>query len=445
MIERLIIKELRLWKERENRKPLILRGARQVGKTTLVNEFSKEYGVFLKLNLEIADDRNLFERYDKIEELLQAIYVYNHQIVEELPTLLFIDEIQNSPKAVAMLRYFNEGANQIHVIAAGSLLESLLNTQRISFPVGRVEYMAMRPCNFLEFLNGLGEKFDADLIQTIQVNAVHERVMHLFNSYTLVGGMPAAVVQYALNRDILSVATIYESLLESYREDAEKYALNDTSEKVIRHILKTGWGSAAETISFEKFGGSNYRSREMGTAFRILEKALLVELVYPTSETKLPILVDYRKKPKIIWLDTGLVNYVAKIQQEVFSAPNIQDVWRGRIAEHIVAQELLTLDTRISVTRNYWRRNKEGSEAEVDFIYPYKGKVIPIEIKSGHNARLRSLHTFMEHAPHNIAIRVWSQQLSLDIVKTPQGKEFKLINLPFYYIGVLEKVLEKFI
>ena len=128
MIERLIIKELRLWKERENRKPLILRGARQVGKTTLVNEFSKEYGVFLKLNLEIADDRNLFERYDKIEELLQAIYVYNHQIVEELPTLLFIDEIQNSPKAVAMLRYFNEGANQIHVIAAGSLLESLLNT-----------------------------------------------------------------------------------------------------------------------------------------------------------------------------------------------------------------------------------------------------------------------------------------------------------------------------
>ena len=445
MIERLIIKELRLWKERENRKPLILRGARQVGKTTLVNEFSKEYGVFLKLNLEIADDRNLFERYDKIEELLQAIYVYNHQIVEELTTLLFIDEIQNSPKAVAMLRYFNEGANQIHVIAAGSLLESLLNTQRISFPVGRVEYMAMRPCNFLEFLNGLGEKFDADLIQTIQVNAVHERVMHLFNSYTLVGGMPAAVVQYALNRDILSVATIYESLLESYREDAEKYALNDTSEKVIRHILKTGWGSAAETISFEKFGGSNYRSREMGTAFRILEKALLVELVYPTSETKLPILVDYRKKPKIIWLDTGLVNYVAKIQQEVFSAPNIQDVWRGRIAEHIVAQELLTLDTRISVTRNYWRRNKEGSEAEVDFIYPYKGKVIPIEIKSGHNAHLRSLHTFMEHAPHNIAIRVWSQQLSLDIVKTPQGKEFKLINLPFYYIGVLEKVLEKFI
>ena len=444
MIERLIIKDLRLWKVRENRKPLILRGARQVGKTTLVNEFSKEYSIYLKLNLEIEDDRYLFERYGKIGDLLQAIYVYNHQKVEELPTLLFIDEIQNSPKAVAMLRYFNEEANHIHVIAAGSLLENLLNTKKKSYPVGRVEYMAMRPCSFLEFLNGLGEKFDADLIQTIQVNAVHDRIMRLFNSYTLVGGMPAAVVQYAKYRDILSVATIYESLLESYREDAEKYALNDTSEKVIRHILKTGWGYAGETINFEKFGGSNYKSREMGTAFRILEKAFLIELVYPSSETKLPILADYRKKPKIIWLDTGLVNYVSKIQDEVFSVLNIQDVWRGRIAEHIVAQELLTLDTRISASRNYWRRNKEGSEAEVDFIFPYKGKIIPIEIKSGHNAHLRSLHLFMEQAPHNIAIRVWSQPLSIDIVNTPQGKEFKLINLPFYYIGLLEKVLEKY-
>lgn len=445
MIERLIIKELRLWKERGNQKPLILRGARQVGKTTLVKEFSKEYDIFLKLNLEIEEDRFLFEQYDKIGDLLQAIYLVNQQKVEELPTLLFIDEIQNSSKAVAMLRYFYEEANQIHVIAAGSLLENLLNTQKISFPVGRVEYMAMRPCSFIEFLNGLGEKFDAGLIPSIQVTAVHERVMRLFNSYTLVGGMPAAVVQYALNRDILSVSTIYESLLESYKDDAEKYAQNDTSAKVIRHILETGWGYAAETISFEKFGGSTYRSREMGSAFRTLEKALLVELVYPTSETRLPILPDYRKKPKIIWLDTGLVNYVAKIQKEVFSVSNIQDVWRGRIAEHIVAQELLTLDSRISVTRNYWRRNKDGSEAEVDFIFPYKGKIIPIEIKSGHNAHLRSLHLFMEQAPHNIAIRVWSHPLSVDIVNTPQGKEFKLINLPFYYIGVLENVLEKYL
>ena len=444
MIERQIITELRKWRLRNNRKPLILRGARQVGKTTIVNEFAKEYDVFLKLNLEKDTDKTIFERYENVNELIVAIYLHNEKRVEKLPTLLFIDEIQNSPKAVAMLRYFYEVANYIHIIAAGSLLESLLNTQHISFPVGRVEYMAMRPCSFLEFLNGIGETFDADLIQSLQADTVHKRVIQRFNNYALVGGMPAAIVQYAENRDILSVAPIYESLLESYKEDAEKYAANDTTAKVIRHILQVGWAYAAETISFEKFGGSNFKSSEMGTAFRTIEKALLLELVYPTSETKLPILSDFRKKPKLAWLDTGLVNFGAKIQQEVFSVQNIQDAWRGKIAEHIVAQELLTLSTQVSVKRNFWRRDKEGSDAEVDFILSFDGKIIPVEVKSRHNAHLRSLHSFMDQTSHNIAVRIWSQPLSVDMVKTPKGEKFKLINVPFYYVGVIEKILEKF-
>lgn len=444
MIERQILNELRKWRQRSNRKPLILRGARQVGKTTIVNEFAKEYDVFLKLNLEKNADKTLFERYETINELIVAIHLYNEKKIEKRPTLLFIDEIQNSPKAVAMLRYFYEEANHIHVIAAGSLLESLLNTQHISFPVGRVEYLAMRPCSFLEFMNGIGESFDANLIQSLQADAVHERIIQRFNNYTLVGGMPAAIVQYAENRDILSVASIYESLIESYKEDAEKYAANDTIAKIIRHILQVGWAYAGETISFEKFGGSNFKSREMGTAFRTIEKAMLLELVYPTSETKLPILSDFRKKPKLIWLDTGLVNFASKIQQEVFSVQNIQDAWRGKIAEHIVAQELITLNTLVSTKRNFWRRDKEGSDAEVDFIIIIDGKIIPIEVKSGHNAHLRSLHFFMDQTPHTIAVRIWSNPLSVDRVKTPSGKEFKLINVPFYYVGVLEKVLERF-
>jgi predicted AAA+ superfamily ATPase len=444
MIERLIINDLRTWRLRENRKPLILRGARQVGKTTVVNEFAKEYAVFLKLNLEKEADKHLFERYDNVSELLIAIHLFNGKKVENQPTLLFIDEIQNSPKAVAMLRYFYEEANYIHVIAAGSLLESLLNTQHISFPVGRVEYLAMRPCSFLEFLSGIGETFDTELITSLQVDPVHERVMRHFNNYALVGGMPAAIVQYAEHRDILSVATIYQSLLESYKDDAEKYAPNDTATNVIRHILEIGWAYAGETVSFEKFGGSNFKSREMGIAFRTIEKALLLELVYPTSETKLPILPDYRKKPKLIWFDTGLVNFASNIQQEVFSVQNIQDAWRGKIAEHIVAQELLTLNNSVSAKRSYWRRNKEGSDAEVDFMVVFDGKLIPVEVKSGNNAHLRSLHLFMDQTPHSTAIRVWSQALSVDVVKTPAGKEFKLINMPFYYLGVMEKVLRKF-
>lgn len=444
MINRILINQLKEWKERSNRKPLILRGARQVGKTTLINEFSKDFSVYLKLNLENKADKELFDQYDNVSELINAIYLFNHQQKQNVPTLLFIDEIQNSLKAVAMLRYFYEEAGYIHIVAAGSLLESLLDRQRISFPVGRVEYMALRPCNFLEFMNGIGEDFDANLIKTQEASPVHDRIIRLFHIYTIVGGMPAAVMQYAENRDILSVTPLYESLLESYRDDAEKYAANETATRTIRHLLQVGWNYAGETISFEGFGGSLFKSREMGDAFRTVEKALLLELVYPTSETRLPVLPDFRKKPKLIWMDTGLVNYVAGIQTELFTSTDILDVWRGRIAEQITAQELLALDSRVSVKRNYWRRNKAGSDAEVDFVYSYNGRLIPIEVKSGHNAHLRSLHQYMEMTPHNLAIRVWSQPFSVDKVSTPQGKEFQLINLPFYYLGVLNNVLSAF-
>lgn len=253
---------------------------------------------------------------------------------------------------------------------------------------------------------------------------------------------------HGLYRHIITNSCVFYrrfiTLLESYKDDAEKYASNDTIAKVIRHLLQVGWAYAGETISFEKFGGSSYKSREMGTAFRTIEKALLLELVYPTSETKLPVLSDYRKKPKLIWLDTGLVNYASKIQQEVFSVANIQDAWRGKIAEHIVSQELLALSSQVSAKRSYWRRNKEGSDAEIDFLFTYNGKIIPIEVKSGHNAHLRSLHLFMDQSPHNVAVRVWSLPLTIDRVSTPNGKEYKLINLPFYYLGVIEKVLDKY-
>jgi predicted AAA+ superfamily ATPase len=145
----------------------------------------------------------------------------------------------------------------------------------------------------------------------------------------------------------------------------------------------------------------------------------------------------------LLWLDTGLVNYFSGIQKEVFSAKDIQYVWRGRIAEHIAAQELLTLDDSLLTKRIYWRRDKQGSEAEVDFVYKYNSLAIPIEVKSGHNSKLKSLHLYMDECPHQWAVRVWSQPFSTDEVTTQNGKKFKLINLPFYYICMLEKVLEK--
>ena len=179
----------------------------------------------------------------------------------------------------------------------------------------------------------------------------------------------------------------------------------------------------------------------MGEAFRTLEKTFILELCHPTTDCHVPVTKDLKRSPKLLWLDCGLVNYAANVQKEVFGAADISDVWRGKIAEQIVAQELLALDSRVSNQRNFWVRSKSDSDAEVDFILQKDSKVIPIEVKSGHHAKLKSLHLFMDEAPHDIAVRVWSQPFSIDKVTTPKGKNINLINLPFYYVGILEDFL----
>ena len=442
MIRRKAYQFLTEWKNSKTRKPLVIRGARQVGKTTLVKEFAKEYDVFLDLNLEKSADRKLFEDYGNVHELITAIYFHKKQRKNSGKVLLFIDEIQFSKPAVAILRYFYEEANDIHVIVAGSLLETIIDVRKISFPVGRVQFMALRPCSFLEFLDGTDNHFDIDLIENLRVGkGVHDRIIKAFHNYTLIGGMPAIVSQYAKTNDVLSLKEIYESLLLSYQDDVEKYTNNANLTQIIRTVLSIGWASAGAVITFERFGGTFYSSKEISAAFRTIQKAMLLDLVYPTSERRMPLLKNLKKRPKLIWLDTGLVNFAAGIQDEVFSVSDIQEVWRGRIAEHIVAQELLAYSNSLMENRVYWRRDKDGSEAEVDFVYSYNGLAIPMEVKSGHNSRLTSLHLFMEEAPHDIAIRVWSEPFSIDEVETKNGKQFKLINLPFYYIGILEKIL----
>ncbi|GHV52677.1 ATPase [Bacteroidia bacterium] len=445
MIQRKALQRLLRWKENESRKPLVLRGARQVGKTTLVREFAKNYDVFLSLNLEDEDDRQLFDDNHNVHKLITAIFFSRDMEITDKPVLLFIDEIQFSKPAVAILRYFYEEANHIHVIVAGSLLETVVDVRKISFPVGRVQYMAIRPCSFLEFLDGIGETFSANLIEKLDATPVHKRLVDFFNQYILVGGMPAAIVQYAKKRDIISAREVYDALLGTYKDDVEKYTGNALQIQIIRTILDVGWYSAAAEITYDKFGNTAFSSREMSKAFQTIQKAMLLELAYPTSETRMPLIPNFRRRPKLLWLDTGLVNYYAGIQKDVFSVKNIEDVWRGRIAEHIVAQELLTLDDSLLTKRIFWRREKETSEAEIDFVYNFESKAIPIEVKSGHNSKLKSLHLFMDECPHSYAVRVWSQPFSIDRVKTQAGKEFNLINLPFYYVGVLEKALDKVI
>ncbi len=406
MIIRNIINDLRLWAKSKSRKPLILRGARQVGKTTVIDEFGKEFAVYLKLNLDKDEHIKLFNEYTDMETLITGIYLVNNKQREDVPTLLFIDEIQNSGKAVALLRYFYEEYPQLHVITAGSLLESLID-KKISFPVGRVQYMAMRPCSFNEFLNAMGKTELQKAQARFEIpSSMHDFTMSLFNQYTLVGGMPEVISNYSKNRDIIALDGIFDTLLTGYRDDVEKYADTNSMQNIMRLVLSVGWAKAGTRIKFQKFGESDYRSREMGEAFRLLEKAFVLELVYPSTSHIPPIQPELKYLPKIIWLDTGIVNYVAKIQKEIFGAKDIADVWKGNIAEHITGQEILCSDNRVSSKRNFWIRNKQGSEAEVDFIIQHDSLIIPIEVKSSHGSKLKSLHLFMDEVPHNIAIRI---------------------------------------
>ena len=443
MISRNIINDLKDWSKRKKRKPLVLRGARQVGKTTLIDEFGENFEIYLKLNLEEPEHIQLFETYKNMDTLLTGIFLVNGAERKDVPTLLFIDEIQNSPRAVSLLRYFYEKTPWLYVIAAGSLLESLIGNQ-ISFPVGRVEYLAVHPCSFNEFLGAMGNTELQKAQRTGEIpESVHPMAINLFNQYTLIGGMPEVVAEYAENKDILALGRIYDTLLSGYQDDTEKYAPTDSMRHILRHIIKTGWNYAAQRIKFERFGESDYRSREVGEAFRLLEKAMLLEMAYPYSGHQVPIIPELKRSPKLLWLDTGIVNYVAGIQKEIFNVQDIADAWRGKVAEHIVGQELLSAHTNFSAKRNFWMRNTHGSDAEIDFIIQHDSQVIPVEVKSGHNSRLRSLHLFMDKVEHQTAIRIWSGNFSIDKIKTPKGKLFNLYNVPFYYAGMLNNLLDK--
>ena len=445
MFKRDVIYSLEKWVKKTPHKPLVLRGARQVGKTTVVNQFGEQFDNYLYVNLEDKTLNKMFNDALNVSDLLTDLFANCGKTRQKGSTLLFIDEIQCSPAAVAMLRYFYEQLPDVHVVAAGSLLESLID-RHISFPVGRVEYMAMRPCSFREFLTATGNNPLRERIAENHSSSVsfHQKLISAFNRYALIGGMPEVVNAYIENQDLMSLNSIYDTLLQGYRDDIEKYASNHTQSNIIRYIINNGWAEAGRAITLNHFAGSEYRSREVGESLRTMEKAMLLELAYPVTQTQLPILPDHNKSPKLLWLDTGLVNYSAHVQKEVFGASDLLDVWRGSIAEQVAGQELLTLSNSVGEHRNFWVRNKKNSNAEVDFVYQFDSQLIPIEVKSGHNSHLRSLHSFADNSEScPLAVRIWSEPLSVNDVKTVNGKTFKLINLPFYLIGFLPEILKK--
>lgn len=443
MFERIAIRYLRSWAAKEERKPLVLRGARQVGKTTLVELFAQDFDTYIYLNLEERENAELFAADYSFEDLLAGIYFKaNKQQDENKRTLIFIDEIQNEPKAVQVLRYFYEKRPDLYVIAAGSLLESLMG-RHISFPVGRVEYMALHPCTFVEFLKAMGHDVIAEHIEQVSLPAsLHSHAMDLFKKYMIVGGLPEAVANYAQFNDLVRLNGVFNSLLSGYRDDVEKYANKPKEQDAIRYILNYGWTAAGHRIQFAKFTGSTFKAAEAGNAFRTLEKTLLLELVYPLTSSSLPILPDLKKSPKLLWLDTGLVNYVAGMQEDLLFNKDADELWNGDIAEHVVGQELLGATYNFGEKRMFWVRDAKNSQAEVDFLIRYKSHLLPIEVKTGNNAKLRSLHLFMEESKETIALRLWNGPMTSDTIPKSNGETFTLYNIPLYYAGHLQQFLD---
>lgn len=440
-INRRIEKELLRWKDSQSRKPLILRGARQVGKTFIVEDFSKNFDHFISLNLERPRERALFDGFNTGKELLERILLYKGLKVDEKKTLLFIDEIQNSAAAIQALRFFYEDLEDLRVIAAGSLLEVFSKQEGFSFPVGRVRNVFMYPVNFMEYLActnpPLAEKL-ADLDVT-KPTSLHEIMLEQFYRYAFVGGMPEALTVYLDTGSYSQLSDVYDSILMGYIEDVEKYS-SLAKAKYLTHTIERVPLFAGERITYEKFGDSSYKSREIREAFDTLERALILYRARPSSSIRLPVLEKLRKAPKLFFLDVGLVNFRIGFREFFTGGQGLNQVYQGRIAEQVVYQEMVSQTFR-APGLHFWIKDK--GNAEIDFLYPFGDRLIPIEVKSGAFGKLKSLFLFMERSDHPYAVRVYSGETRVDKIDLPSGKSFYLHSIPFYLLPRLDDVISQ--
>ncbi len=435
------------WKESTSRKPLVIRGARQIGKTTTVELLGAQYIHYISYNLELLQDQAPFELATSIDDLVGRILLPRNLQTQDLAeTLLFIDEIQASSKAMNWLRYFYEAYPQLHVIATGSLLEHAISTG-MTIPVGRVEYMVMHPMNFSEYLMALGlTQLSKALHETPISTSSHDALMDHFVTYMMLGGMPEVLHNYVHDpKDYSALEKTYNSLIQGYLDDIEKYARNPTDRKVLRHLVSNIPNQIHQRIKFQKFGNSTYRSREVGEAFRSLEMARLVDIIYPTTTTTLPASLNTRKRPKLHFLDTGLALHMLGIRPHISQLEKLSADIRGSMMEQIIVQEISSIASSTLYKNKFWVRDKDDADAEVDLVYQHEHLLIPIEIKSGSAGKLRSLHQYMDRADHHYAVRFYKGPFEVHDATTIAGKKFKLMNMPAYLGTRLKEYLEWFV
>ena len=443
IIERKVELELIRWKDSENRKPLILRGARQVGKTFVVNRFSQNFEHFIEINLERPRERELFTNFNTGQELFERILLYKGRKVESDQALLFIDEIQHSSEAIRSLRYLFEDVKELRVIAAGSLLEVFSKRNGFSFPVGRVKNLFLYPVNFLEYLQAKNRPLAENLLNLdlTEETTHHDLLLEAFNEYAFIGGMPEALALYLETGSYSKIREIYDAIFLGYLEDVEKYS-NIAKAKYLTHTIDRAPLYAGERITYEKFGESFYRSREMKEAFDILERALIVHRAMPSTSTQIPVIEKLRKAPKLFFLDVGLANYRIGFKEFFSSRQSLDNVYQGKISKQVVAQEIIS-QTYLSPSLRFWIGEK--GLAETDLLYPFKEFAVPIEVKSGKAGKLRSLNQFMEKSDHPYAIRIYAGKSRIDQVQLSSGKVFHLYSIPYYLLPRLDEAINHLI
>ena len=448
MFNRTIDKDLQDWIKHPNRKPLIIRGARQVGKSTVVRRFANGRGLDLvEINLERHPRLNdAFATLDLTKIFLELDSIAGQSIRAMQKPLLFLDEIQATPAALAALRYFYEDLPKLPVIAAGSLLEFALAKFEYSMPVGRIEYRYLGPLSFEEFLAASGQDFLLNVIESAGIDFAtlgdhaHDQLLMAHRQFLYVGGMPAAVERFLATRDPSECQGVHQALLDTFEDDLAKYCSGNALVRLreIYRQLPLQVGKKVKYVNFSK----EDKAREVKQA---LDQLAMAQIWYPVHHSEAggsPLgAAKSAEVRKVLFVDIGLMNralnlrwpHVAKLDER--SLCN-----EGVIAEQYVGQELLY--RRMAWEKPslyYWLREKKAGNAEVDYVIDDHQQLVPIEVKSGKSGTLRSLQNFVEARRSPLAVRFDLNKPSL------QEAPYRLLSLPLYMAGRCVEIAGKFI
>jgi uncharacterized protein len=437
-MNRNIIVNLIKWKNAQEHLPILLRGARQIGKTTAIQQFAKNnFSYFVNINFDLEPDYADCFQILKPQEILNQILLKQNIPIISGETLLFLDEIQNCPQAIMALRYFKEQMPELHVIGAGSLLEFTLNDKNFHMPVGRIQFLYMHPLSFCEYLvakdkHALLEQINNATPTMSYSDVAHKELLKLAKEYTVLGGMPAVVDSYIKYQDMNICQNLQTNLLATYRNDFGKYA-KFTKHKYLQQVFTKAPNLIGKQVKYSHIDAES-KSSDIKEAIMLLSHAGILQKVNSSSCSGLPLnaLVN-EKKFKLIFVDIGLMNRASKINLSDLLLQNLLLTNQGSIAEQFVGQELLAYQSPEEEAEIFfWERDKKGSQAEVDYVINLNGNIVPIEVKSGKTGRLKSIKQFMSEKNIPLGVRISQDKLQL---------QDNILTIPFYMIGELKRLV----